>query len=39
MNLDKKNLGILKSHPNRLGVYRILTHMHKIQEIPKFTGF
>jgi hypothetical protein len=34
-NLDKKNLEILKSHPNRLGVYKILTHIHKIQEIPK----
>jgi hypothetical protein len=34
-NLDKKNLRILKSHPNRLGVYKVLTHMHKIQEILK----
>jgi hypothetical protein len=34
-NLDKKNLRILKSHSNRLGVYRILTHMHRIQKISK----
>jgi hypothetical protein len=34
-NLDKILFGILKSHPNRLGVYRILTHIYKIQEIPK----
>jgi hypothetical protein len=34
-NLDKKNLRNLKSHPNRLGFCRILTHMHRIQEISK----
>jgi len=31
----KKNLRILESYPNSLGFYRIIKHMHKIQEISE----
>jgi hypothetical protein len=32
-NPDKKNLIILESHPNMLGFYMILSHIHRMQNL------